>query len=89
MKYYASYLQDGKVFQEVCNEVRVMELLACISNSVNAIFKEVEPLSDSRTIFTKYKPSGKYSVEIPLAVLVTERSRLRKKSLLVKVMRIL
>ena len=33
MKYYASYLQDGKVFQEVCNEVRVMELLACISNS--------------------------------------------------------
>ncbi len=33
MKYYASYLQDGRVNQEVCDELRVMELLERISNS--------------------------------------------------------
>jgi len=33
VKYYASYLQDGRVSQEVCDELRVIELLERISNS--------------------------------------------------------
>ena len=33
VKYYASYLQDGRIVQEVCDELRVIGLIERISNS--------------------------------------------------------